>query len=596
MKDRRGEVIYVGKAANLKLRVASYFRGGRDESRLITRRIGEVHDIDCIVTRSEKEAFLLENNFIKQFRPKYNVLFRDDKSFVSIKIPQEEPYPRPIITRRTGDKNARYFGPYSNSRAARRTLDVLQEIFPLRKCTLRQCRTVDRPCLYGQMGKCLSPCCNEVSEQHYAELIDELSLFLDGQCDELLERMRAEMRGAAGQLDFERAAALRDRIRAVEETVEQQLASSTSERVDRDVFGYYPTDRNVWVAVLFIRDGGMRDAATYNFPAQLDAAEAILRSFVKQFYFANRYMPEEILLPVDAGDLDLPADWLCEKRGGKVKVLRPQRGRKRRLVELASQNALQAQKVKTGDREKRLLEMQSLQDSLVLDKAPLNIECFDISNLSGREATGSMVVFRNGVPDKGSYRRYRIRDIGGRDDEAMMREVIGRRYRHVREKTGKEFLQKMPELIVVDGGKGQLRAACNALEELQLRQGDIIALAKARTEGGRRVKRERVFVPGKDAAVELEENSHGFRLLTRIRDEAHRFAIQYHRKLRRKASIKSPLTEIPGVGEKMAARLLERFKSLGRVREAGTEELCEVKGISAHRAGLIKKHIEEHWS
>ncbi len=597
MKDRRGEVIYVGKAINLKSRVRSYFQKSRDESRLITRQIGEVRDVDILVTHNEKEAFILENNFIKQFTPKYNVLYRDDKSFASIKIPLNEPFPRPVITRKVKDKRAKYFGPYSNSKAARETLNFLHEVFPLRKCTLKQFNAAARPCLYGQMGKCLAPCCKKITKSEYDKLLRELYMFLNGHCKKLIEKMRAQMTKAADELDFETAAKIRDRINAVEQTVEQQLVKTTMDRVDRDVFGYYLTDKKFWLSVLFIRNGIMQDAANYNFAAKLDNAKAVLRSVVHQFYHGNCFIPDEVLLPVDTGEMGLLAEWLSGKKGKKVKVISPQRGRKKRIIEMASKNAAQAEKVKVTENRKRQIEMDSLQNLLDLYELPVNIECFDISNLSGREAAGSMVVFRNGSPDKTSYRRYKIRDIEGQNDFAMLRQVITRRYKKIIDHDEKgDMIEQIPELIVVDGGKAQLDAALNALAALQIPFKDIIGLAKARSRGGADIKKERVFMPGQSDPVELGTNTYAFNLLTRIRDEAHRFAISYHRKLRSKEFKKSPLTDIPGIGEKMGRRIFEHFKSLESVKNARIEDLVAVHGISQRKALEMRRYIDDNWT
>lgn len=595
MKDRGGEVIYVGKAADLRARVRSYFQKSRDEHRLITRNIGKVCDIDIVVARSEKEAFILENNFIKQLHPKYNLLFRDDKSFVSIKVPVCEPYPRPIVTRRVDDEKARYFGPYSNSRAARETLNMLHELFPLRKCPLRQFRAASRPCLYGQMDRCLAPCCREGLEVRYGELVKEVLLFLEGRRNELLDALQTRMRAAAEKLDFERAAAFRDRIRAVEETLSRQVAGSAGDSKDRDVFGFFPTSADLWTAVLFIRCGGVSDAASYCFPAGLDSPAAMMESFIARFYSGCRYIPDEILVPADAGGLKLLSEWLSEKKGRKVDVVRPQRGRKKRLIEMACRNAMHAREVKVSERERRRLEMESLKASLGLRNLPEHIECFDISSLGGRQAAGSVVVFIHGEPHRASYRRYRIRDIEGQDDFAMMRQVIARRYRHSAGAPDAADAQKMPELVLVDGGKVQLEAARRAFEDLEIPMPETVALAKARREGGVRVSEERVFRPGHDDAVALEEDSCGFRLITRVRDEAHRFALAYHRKLRRKTAMESPLVEIPGIGKRMAGRLLDHFKSLERIEKAGPDELCRVSGISKRRADIICDYIDKNW-
>ena len=590
MKDERGEVIYVGKAKNLRARVRSYFAQSADAWRLITRKIEEVADVDVVVAGSDKEALILESNFIKQFRPKYNVLFRDDKSFVSIKIALGEPWPRPIVTRKLDDEKALYFGPYASAKAARETMRVVQDVFPLRKCSIRECREAGRPCLYAEMGKCLAPCCADVTEQQYTRMVDQVTMFLRGKSEELLQQLELEMREASERLEFEKSARLRDRIQAIHTTLEKQQAASTGEAVDRDIFGLAHVDRNVWAAVLFVRDGKLQDAASYKFRASLDKPDAIFGAFLNQFYASNCFIPSEVLVPVETEDAAVLQDWLSEKKGRRVRVICPVRGDKKRLVELANRNAREAERVSTSEEQKREQEMESLKDILGLSRLPRNIECFDISTMLGREAVGSMVVFREGEPDKSSYRRYRIRWAEGQDDFAMMREVITRRCRHVVERSGDEFEKELPGLIVVDGGRPQLSAALEALSGLGLRPHNIAALAKERTVGGERVKHERVYLPGRAAPIELPEHSYGFRLITRIRDEAHRFAISYHRKVRAQEQMKSPLTDVPGVGPKLARRLMERFGGLDKVSAASIEELRAVKGISGRVARAIKEH------
>ncbi|MFO7955885.1 MAG: excinuclease ABC subunit UvrC [Candidatus Brocadiia bacterium] len=592
MKDARKEVIYVGKAKDLRARVRSYFQESGEDWRLISKRIGQVEDVDVVVTASEKEALLLESNFIKQFRPRYNVNFRDDKSFVSIKIDRTEPWPRPVVTRRLEDEDALYFGPYASARAARKTMKVLRDVFPLRRCSIRQCRTRERPCLYGEMGKCAAPCCSDVSEEEYDHIIEQVIMFLKGRADDLLDDLREQMEQAAEALNFEKAAAIRDRIRAVQETLETQHVADSAADVDRDVFGICTLDRYVSVAVLFVRDGNVRDVASYRFPAELDTEEAIFRSFLNQFYAANRFVPEEVLVPVETGDAEVLESWLSEKKGRRVRIIHPQRGPKRRLIELANRNARQAERAATSAEERRRLEMESLQRILDLSELPRNIECFDISTTQGREAVGSMVVFRDAEPDKSSYRRYRIRDIEGQDDFAMMEQVLRRRYGRLVEEEGEP-----PELVLVDGGKGQLGVALRVLGELGVEAPDVAALAKARTTGGRQVRTERVFLPTadrrgvRDRPIEVPEDSYGFRLVTGVRDEAHRFAVQYHRRLRRKSSMKSPLTDIPGIGEKKARRLMDHFGGLNKVRRATKEELMAVPGISDALAAAIIEHF-----
>ncbi|MFO8007835.1 MAG: excinuclease ABC subunit UvrC, partial [Candidatus Brocadiia bacterium] len=551
-------------------------------------RIGQVEDVDVVVTASEKEALLLESNFIKQFRPRYNVNFRDDKSFVSIKLDTSEPWPRPIVTRRLEDRDALYFGPYASARAARGTLRVLQDVFPLRRCSIRECRERRRPCIYGEMGKCAAPCCSEVSREEYDGLVEQVKMFLRGNADELLDRLRDEMQRAAEELDYERAARVRDRIQAVQTTLEAQHVADSAADVDRDVFGLCTLDRYVSVAVLFVREGNVRDVASYRFPAELDSEEAIFGSFLTQFYRANRFVPEEVLLPVEVEDAGLLEEWLSEKKGRRVTVRRPQRGAKRRLVEMANRNARQAERAATAGQERRRLERESLQRILDLSEEPHNIECFDISTTQGREAVGSMVVFRDGEPDKSSYRHYRIRDIEGQDDFAMMEQVLRRRYSKLAEGQGEP-----PELVLVDGGKGQLGVAVKVLEELEVDSPDVAALAKARVAGGRQVKAERVYLPGRPEPVAVPEDSYGFRLLTRVRDEAHRFAVNYHRRLRRKASMRSPLLDVPGIGKVKARRLMDHFGGLNKVKRATVAELKQVQGISETLARAVVEHFAE---
>ena len=586
MKDERNEVIYVGKAKDLRARVRSYFQAaGRDE-RLISLRIEQVANVDVVVTGSEKEALILENNFIKQFRPRYNVYFKDDKSFTSIKIGLKEPWPRPIITRKLDDEKAVYFGPYASAKAARATLRALQDIFPLRRCSVRECAERTRPCIYGEMGKCAAPCCRDVSEAEYMALVDEVRMFLKGRCEDLLGRMRREMQQAAAELQYEKAAEVRDRIRAVEQTMEKQRVGSSVQGTDRDIFGLWAFDAYVSIAVLFVRDGNLQDVASYRFPRKLDSEKAIFQSFLNQFYRANRFIPKELLLPVQSEDAALLKEWLSEKKGAKVDVICPRKGEKRRLVELANRNAREAERVATTDEEKRRQEVAALQALLDLPAVPRSVECFDVSTLSGREAVGSMVVFRDGRPDKSSYRHYRIRDADASDDTAMMREVLTRRYRRLVEEG-----QDAPDLILVDGGKGQLGVALEVLSALGVQGPGVAALAKARSAAGRQTKAERVYLPGGAEPVHVPEDSFAFQLITRIRDEAHRFAISYHRKLRRKASSESPLVEIPGIGPKLAARIVEHFGGLNKVHQASTEELQQVPGIHQRLAQAIHDHL-----
>ncbi len=587
MKSARNEVIYVGKAKNLRARVRSYFQEGGEDWRLICKKIDEVADVDAVVTRSEKEALLLENNFIKQFRPRYNVYFRDDKSFVSIKIDRTEPWPRPTITRNLDDTDADYFGPYASAKSARRALRTIQDVFPLRRCSLRECSLRTRPCIYGEMDKCSGPCCGNITEEEYGQIVEQVTMLLRGKGDDLVARLREQMENAAAKLRYERAAKLRDRIRAVQQTLEKQHVASSDDEVDRDVFGICEMEGNVSVAALFVRDGNVRDVATYRFPSDLDSVEAIFGSFLNQFYRSNRFVPREVLVPVPTQDKELLEAWLSEKKGRKVRVINPKRGAKKRLTELANGNARQAEQAASTEEERRRLEMESLQSILELEELPRHVECFDISTTQGREAVGSMVVFRDGEADKASYRHYRIREVAGQDDFAMMAEVVRRRYSKLADP---EADSKLPDLIVVDGGKGQLGAALRALAAVGVEGADVAALAKARSTGGTQTKEERVFLPDESDPVTVPENSYGFRLITRIRDEAHRFAVSYHRKLRRKSTMESPLTEVKGIGRRTAQRLMDHFGGLNKVKRASREELKAVTGISDTLADALYRH------
>jgi len=582
MKDAAGQVVYVGKARNLRARVRSYFQAGRAELRLITERFDEVADIDVVVTATESEALILESNFIKQFRPKYNVVFRDDKSFVSISINPSARWPRATVTRKLGDAKALYFGPYASAKSARATVRLLQDMVPLRRCSLRECAQRSRPCSYGEMGKCVAPCTGDLSPEEYGRLVDEAVAFLRGGAVETIERLAAEMQVAAEAEDFERAAKLRDQVRALQRTIETQHVAASGDDVDRDVFGLCLRDRSVRVAVLFVRKGRVQDAASWRFPAGLAAAPELLSSFLGQFYASSRFIPREVLLPLQIDDAEVLAETLSARRGRRVRILHPKRGAKRHMVEMAVRNAEQAEDAAAVGEEKRAREMAALQELAGLGRLPRRIECFDISTTQGREAVGSMVVFQDGDPEKSSYRHYRIRSVEGQDDFAMMAEVLKRRYAEGDAPNG-----RTPNLILVDGGAGQLTAAERALAELDGGAFDLAALAKARRAGGRQLRRERLFLPGRADAVIIPDNSSALHLLVRVRDEAHRFAVSYHRKLRSKGMLASPLQEVDGVGRKLAARLLEHFGGLNKVQQATVDELADVPGVGVALAEAI---------
>ncbi len=595
MKDEQGEVIYVGKAVNLRNRVRSYFHASAQHSPKLRRMVDHIADFDFIVTDSEIEALILECNLIKEHRPKYNVRLKDDKRYPYIKVTWQEDYPRVIITRRMEQDGARYFGPFTAVWAVHQTLDVLRRLFPYLTCKRKITGQDTRACLYYHIGRCAGPCIGAISKEEYRALINHLCLFLEGRTEEIVADLRAQMRSAAEALDFERAAVLRDQIRAVEKVTERQKIVLVVEG-DQDVIALAREEDDACVQVFFIRQGKLIGREYFVLAGTAEESEAeIVASFVKQFYDEAAYVPPRILLPTEIEEAPIIEAWLREKRGSKVKLHVPRRGRQRELVQMAAENAaetlasLRAQWVMDAGRSVKALA--ELQEHLGLEEAPTRIEGYDISNIQGTAATGSMVVFVKGVPRKSNYRRFRIRTVEGADDYAMMQEVLRRRFRRATQRisesasgeTGEDSWTIMPDLIVVDGGKGQLNATLEVLEEYGLRgEVPVISLAK---------KREEVFMPGCSEPLILPRDSQALYLLQRIRDEAHRFAIGYHRQLRTKKSLASMLEEVPGIGPKRRQALLQHFGSIEAIRRANIEELAAVKGMTRKAAESVKEYL-----
>ena len=576
MKSDKGEVIYVGKAKSLRNRVRTYF-SGRDDGRAFTRHLVEAAaDLDYVVTDTEKEALILENNLIKQFRPRYNIYFRDDKEFVSIRLDINEPWPRPRIVRQIKKDKALYFGPYASARSARQTLRFINNLFPIRKCSNSELKSRSRPCLYHQMGKCLGPCSDQVDEGAYRKVIDQVILILRGKDEDLLAILREQMTKASAGLRFEEAGRLRDQIAAIEKTVEGQKITST-DFVDRDIFGYYREGEHMEIQAMFVRRGRLQDLAAYAFSLKMRSPREVFESFLNLLYSQTRFIPKELLVPVETADTAALTEWLSERKAQSVEIVRPQRGEKKRLVELAMKNAEISFRARHGSAEAQRELLDGLREALGLRARPERIECFDISNIGGQMAVGSMVCFRDGVADKGKYRRFKIKRVKGADDFAMMREVLSRRY-------GKAGKEDLPDLAIIDGGKGQLNAAQSALTEAGVSDVDVVALAKARHQKG---TEERVFKPGVSDPIVLPPNSAELLLLRRIRDEAHRFAIEYHRKVRQKKFIQSPLDQIPGIGPARKKALVRHFGNIWRIRSASIDELKQVKGISEKQAAVV---------
>jgi excinuclease ABC subunit C len=581
MRDQHGKVIYVGKAKNVRARVRGYFRGGEERSQIqfLMNRVG---DVETLLTSNEKEALILENNLIKQYKPRYNIRLKDDKSYLSIKINVQHPWPRIVTTRKIVKDGSRYFGPYSSAFSARETLDIIEKHFLLRNCTEYNFKNRARPCLQYQIKRCLAPCVLTVDSKEYQENLREAILFIEGKRQELIDDLRRKMEEKAEALEFEAAAKIRDQIQAVEKTVERQRMVSHWGG-DRDIFGLYREGGFIEVQVLFVRQGKLTGNQAYSLEDLEFPDEEIIEELLTQFYQGERFVPDEILLPVEIDDREAREEYLAERRGKRIAILCPQRGDKRQLVEMAAQNARQSYAERHDQEKERERMLLELKEKLRLGHYPQRIECYDISNIQGAHAVGSMVTFINGEPDKRFYRHYRIRTVSPEmrgDDFAMMYEVLKRRFsRGVKE-------GDLPDLVVVDGGKGQLGMALAALGELGvLGEIDVAALAKMRVERSPRsaeIERleERVFLPGQSNPIVLKRNSNALFLLQRVRDEAHRFAITYHKKIRAKQTLYSALDKIPGIGGARKRALLRAFGSVKRIEDASMEELLKVPLIN----------------
>jgi excinuclease ABC subunit C len=587
MRGGDGEILYVGKAKSLRSRVRSYFSSTLSESLKTRELVRRIVDFETIVVNSEAEALILENNLIKEHQPRFNITLRDDKTYPYIKITVGEPFPRVIVTRKLARDGSRYFGPFTDVRRMRHVLDVVRRLYTVRSCHYRLPEdTPTRACLEFHLGRCKAPCVGLQTEAAYREMIDELVELLDGNPRRVAARIRAEMEEAAAQLHFERAAGLRDAMAHLSVLESQQKVVDVA-GVDRDVFAVARDGDVACGVVLKIREGKLLGRETLfmeNLEGEADAA--ILATFATRFYTVESIetadeLPPEILLPLDFEDRPLLEAFLAQQAGRVVRTRVPQRGEKVRLIELAEQNArhlMEERKLMgrgTADRAPDAL--YELQEALELSSVPRFMVCFDISHTQGSETVASAVAFTNGQPDRSEYRRLRIKGDWGNDDFRSMHEAVAR-YFHRRLEEGKP----LPDLVVIDGGKGQLSAARAALEELDLAQQPVASLAK---------KDEEVFVPGRSDPLRLSRRSPALRLLQRIRDEAHRFAVTYNRKLRTKRTITSDVGGIPGVGASRQRRLLERFGSLRGLRDASEEEISQVPGFGPALARSVLQHL-----
>ena len=585
MKNQDGKIIYVGKAVNLKNRVRSYFRTLPAEALKTKALVRNIADFEYIITDSEVEALVLECNLIKKYRPKYNISLKDDKTYPYLKITNED-YPRVLVTRHYVKDGGKYFGPYPSVTVLRETLELLRSIFPFRMCSQRTF-TNDRPCLNYQIKRCYAPCVGKISKEEYGELIAKISDFFAGNHEDLLQSLNKQMNKAAEELNFEQAARLRDQIRGIEKAIAEQKAV-LSGGDDKDVLGVVLENGEAVLQIFFIRGGKIVGRENYWLKETEDGGEAqILAAFIKQFYLDNQFIPPNIILPQSPAEEEILKQWLSAKRGSKVQFIIPKRGKQKELLDLVVRNAQEeAEKrnaLQEADKNRLQDALEQLQRELYLPKTPKRIECYDISNTQGTESVASMVVFVDGKAKKDQYRRFRIKTVIGPNDFASMNEVLKRRLGHMDK--DKDFAKDNPDLIIVDGGKGQLSMAVEALKEMGYEDISICGLAK---------KEEILFLPNQEEGVYLPRDSQGLYLVQRIRDEAHRFAITYHRSLRGKRNLSSVLDDIPHVGEKRKKALLSHFGSLSKIIEATPEQIAQVEGIGEMVAEEIYQYLKTH--
>lgn len=591
MMDAAGEVLYVGKAKNLRSRLRSYMQADRDTRPQIKFLMERAARIETIVTDTEKEALILENTLIKKHRPRYNIHLRDDKTFVSLRIDLREDFPMLEIVRRVRQDGARYFGPYASSSALRQTLREIYRIFPLRHYDPAKCRQRGRPCLFHQIGQCSAPCHGLISAEDYRLLVNGVMALLEGRQEEVINLLRQRMASAAQMQKYEEAALLRDQVRAIEATVERQKAVRYG-TVDQDVVGVCRQGGEVEVAMLFYRQGKLSARRNYNLAWQLDE-DQLLADFLARFYDRDVPVPDEILLPFAVEGMDSFAEWLLERHGRKTVIRIPQRGERRRLVEMASRNAEEALRERGSRDQARRKVLEEIQQTLGLRHLPQRMECFDISTIQGQATVASMAVVIDAEPAAAEYRHYRVQTVAGSDDYAALREVLQRRLRRGIEESS------LPDFILIDGGKGQLGVLTAIIDDLQLAGSiDAAGIAKSRVKAnarGRAVERseERFFIPGRKNPVLLRRGSAALFLLERLRDEAHRFAVSHHRKVRSQAQIKSSLADIPGIGPKRQRALLKHFGSLNKIKTASLAELRTMPGLPEAVADRVFRYFQD---
>lgn len=596
MRNDAGDVIYVGKAVSLRNRVRSYFGAPASLEPKTRRLVQSIADFEFIVTSSEQEALILEATLVKQYQPHYNIRLKDDKHYPYLKVDLADPWPRVYITRRVEEDGARYFGPYASSSSVRTTLDLVKKLFPWRSCTKTITGNDPRPCLDYYIKRCIAPCTSYCTKEEYDAVITQVILFLDGRTEEVVQQLTEKMEEAAERFDYEQAATCRDQIEAVRRVTERQQMATTKP-VDMDVFGLARADDEACVQVFFVRGTKVVGRDHFMLQGVREEADArVLASFLEQFYGSAVYIPRDILLPVRAVDTPLIMLWLSGRRGKQVQVTVPVKGERKKLVDLANENArqsLEMMRVKwLADAGKTQAALEELQDELGLPTLPRRIECYDNSNIQGTSPVASMVVFADGHPRPQEYRRFKIKTVQGANDVASMGEVLRRRFKRARDHAeaaaSSDASDKdrqwadLPDLVIVDGGRPQLSAALDAMRDSGAGQIPVVGLAK---------ENEEIFIKDVSEPVVLPRTSQALYLVQRVRDEAHRFAITFHRQVRGKTAIQSRLDDVPGIGPARRKALLRKFGSVRAIREASVDEIASTVGMTRTLAEAVKRSL-----
>ncbi|MGL4797393.1 MAG: excinuclease ABC subunit UvrC [Paraclostridium sp.] len=577
MKDKQGTVIYVGKAISLKNRVRQYFQSSKNHSSKVKSMVKNIDRFEYIITDSELEALILECNLIKQYRPKYNVLLRDDKTYPYIKVTVNEDYPRVLKVRSVIKDKAKYFGPYTNTTAVNDTLEIIRSIYPIRTCNIdieKAIKNKIRPCLNKHIKKCVGPCTGDVSKDEYAKIVDEIIMFLSGKEENIIDILKDKMNKCAMEFNFEDAAMYRDKIKSLEDMIQKQKIDSTTADLNQDIIAMARAHDEACVQVFFIRNGKIVGREHYILEGVIDSKrESILSSFVKQFYMGQDYIPKEILIEDEVEDIFILEEWLSSKKGQRVNIKIPQKGDKKNLIEMVRKNAVEyLEKFSDMNKlkyQKSIGALEELKDLIGLDTAPNRIESFDISNIQGVDSIGSMVVFTNGKKDKKEYRRYKIKTVIGPNDYDSMAEIVERRLKY----------GNLPDLILLDGGKGQVSSVKKILDkyDVKIPLWGMFKDDKHRTKG----------LISQEKEIELDKTSNLYRFVASIQEEVHNYAITYHRSLRNKTLTKSILDDIQGIGEKRKKALLTHFKSIDEIKKASFEELLDVDGMNKSSAESV---------